>query len=165
MHQTINKRTRSKEIVKDIGCILASTIELLWEEEYDASKESAISICHPCPKFIEDMKLTQKPDDGAYYHRSDKIAAFDTNLSQGLTGVMVRKDILDRFLAMNELRLVWFVDAEKAVHADGYMISMLSRWEGMLLYNKGSIEGDIYIRSLDTGKTKHAQAAPGEASG
>ena len=89
------------------------------------------------------MKLTQKQDDGAYYDTSDKIAAFDTNLSQGLTGVMVRKDILDRFLAMNELRLVWFVDAEKAVHADGYMISMLSRWEGMLLYNKGSIEGDI----------------------
>ena len=165
MHQTINRRTRSKEIVKDIGCILASTIELLWEEEYDASKESAISICHPCPKFIEDMKLTQKQDDGAYYDTSNKIAAFDTNLSQGLTGVMVRKDILDRFLAMNELRLVWFVDAEKAVHADGYMISMLSRWEGMLLYNKGSIEGDIYIRSLDTGKTKHAQDAPSEGEG
>ena len=90
------------------------------------------------------MKLTQKQDDGAYYDTSDRIAAFDTSLTQGLTGVMVRKDILDQFLAMNKFRLVWFVNAEKAVHADGYMISMSSRWEGMLLYNNGSIEGEIY---------------------
>lgn len=133
-----------KEIQKDIGCILTSTIELLWEEEYDASKEKAISICHPCPKLIQDMNLCQKKNDGYYYDDSGKLAAFDTELTQNVTGVIVRKDILDEFLSLNGFRLVWFVDAEKAVHPDGYMISMLSKWEAMLIYNDGSIEGDIY---------------------
>ena len=51
---------------------------------------------------------------------------------------------LDGFLSMNGLRLVWFVNAEKSVHADGYMISNSSSWEGLFLYNDGIIEGSIY---------------------
>ena len=57
-----NIKPRLKEIQKDIGSILTSTVELVWEEEYDASKEKVMSICHPCPKLIQDMHLRQKEE-------------------------------------------------------------------------------------------------------
>ena len=139
-----NIKPRLKEIQKDIGSILTSTVELVWEEEYDASKEKVMSICHPCPKLIQDMHLCQKKNEGYYYDDSGELAAFDIGLTQNATGVLVRKDILDKFLSFNDFKLVWLVDAEKAVHSDGYMISMSNRWKGILIYNDGNIEGEIY---------------------
>ena len=139
----VNAKLRLKEIKKDVGSIIVSTVELLWEAEYDASKEHTITICHPCPKLIQDMNLQQKEKDGYYYDDTGKLAAFDASLTQNTTGVLVRKDVLDKFLSLNELELVWFVDAEKDVHADGYLITKSSRWKGMFIYNNGNIEGDI----------------------
>ena len=142
-NKDVNNKPQLKEIKRSIGRILTSTVELLWEEEYDASKENTITICHPCPKLIQDMNLQQEKNDGYYYDDTGKLAAFDTSLTQKTTGVLVRKDILDKFLSLNDFRLVWFVDAEKAVHPDENKISMLSRWKGLFIYNDGTIEGDI----------------------
>lgn len=143
-NKDVNNKPQLKEIKKNIGRILTSTVELLWEEEYDASKENTITICHPCPKLIQDMNLQQEKNDGYYYDDTGKLAAFDTSLTQKTTGVLVRKDILDEFLSLNDFRLVWFIDAEKAVHPDENRISMLSRWKGLFIYSDGTIEGDIY---------------------
>ena len=137
-------KKKLQPIQKDIGEILSASIRLIWEEEYDASKEKTISISHPCHKLITDMNLHQKTIDGYYFDKTDRLAAFDSELTQNANGVLVRKDILDEFLSMNNFKLVWFVDAEKAVHPDGYMISMSSRWKGLFIYSDGVIEGDLY---------------------
>lgn len=137
------KVIRQHEITKKNGSILHATTDLLWEEVYDATIESAISYSFPCAKFIEEMELTQLSSDGFLYDKDGKLAAFDTNLTQKMRRVVVRKDILDSFLEKTGMQLVWLVDAEKEIHADDHTIASWSDWEGMYIYKNGEISGDI----------------------
>ena len=133
-----------REIEKEIGKILHATTELLWEEEYDASKEEAISINLPCGKLIETMNLRQMNADGFFYDAEGRLAAFDMGITQKSTGVVVRKDILDSFLSQTGLKLVWLVDAEKEIHAEDFSITSWSDWEAVFVYEGNHIVGDIH---------------------
>ena len=136
-------KIRKQEIEKEIGKILHATTDLLWEEEYDATKENAISISLPCAKLIEIMHLRQQNADGFYYDTNGTLAAFDTDLTQKINSVVVRKDILDIFLEKIGMKLVWLVDAEKEIHAGDYSISKWSDWEAVFIYERDSIAGEI----------------------
>ncbi len=137
------EKSRKREIEKEIGKILHATTDLLWEEEYDATKETAISISLPCAKLIEIMNLRQQKADGFYYDPNGTLAAFDTDLTQKINSVVVRKDILDTFLDKIGMKLVWLVDAEKEVHAGDYSITKWSDWEAVFTYERDSIAGEI----------------------
>lgn len=132
------------EVTKKIGKILHATTNLLWEEEYDATKETAISYSFPCAKLIKEMGLRQLTADGFLYDKDKKLAAFDTRLTQKNNSVVLRKDILDSFLEKTGLKLVWLVDAEKEIHADDYSIASWSDWEAIYIYENDKITGDIH---------------------
>ena len=135
---------RKREIEKKIGKILHATTELLWEEEYDATKEESISRSLPCAQLIEMMDLRQQTEDGFYYDNSGNLAAFDTDLTQNINSVVVRKDILDSFLAKMNMKLIWLVDAEKEIHAGDYSITRWSDWEAVFIYEEDSITGELH---------------------
>lgn len=44
----------------ELGRILNATQDLLWEEEFDASKEDALSYFHPCAEIINTLGLKQR---------------------------------------------------------------------------------------------------------
>ena len=125
---------RLKELGKNIN----------WEAEYDATKENAISQSLPCFKLIEIMSLRQQQEDGFYYDSNGMLAAFDTDLTQKVNSVVVRKDILDTFLSKTGMKLVWLVDAEKEIHAGDYSITKWSDWEAVFIYEGDSIAGEIH---------------------
>ena len=125
---------RLKELGKNIN----------WEAEYDATKENAISQSLPCFKLIEIMSLRQQQEDGFYYDSNGMLAAFDTDLTQKVNSVVVRKDILDTFLSKTGMKLVWLVDAEKEIHAGNYSITKWSDWEAVFIYEGDSIAGEIH---------------------
>ncbi len=137
------EKIRKREIEKEIGKILHATTDLLWEEEYDATKETAISRSLPCAKLIEMMNLRQQQADGFYYDSNGMLAAFDTDLTQKINSVVVRKDILDTFLGKTGMKLVWLVDAEKEIHAGDYSITKWSDWEAVFIYEGDGITGEI----------------------
>lgn len=141
---TYKEETRQVQVEKEIGKILHSTTDLLWEEEYDATKEGALSYSFPCAKLIEVMGLRQMVADGFFYDPEGKLAAFDTDITQKVNSVVVRKDILDGFLAKTGMKLVWFVDAEKEIHAANYYVEKWSEWEAVYIYNIDHIAGDIH---------------------
>ena len=134
---------RKREIEKKIGKILHATTDLLWEEEYDATKENTISQSLPCAQLIEVMKLRQQAEDGFYYDTKGKLAVFDTALTQKINSVVVRKDILDNFLSKMEMKLIWLVDAEKEIHAGDYSSTRWSDWEAVFIYEGESITGEL----------------------
>ena len=138
------ERIRKREIEKEIGKILHATTDLLWEAEYDATKENAISQSLPCSKLIETMSLRQQQEDGFYYDSNGILAAFDTDLTQKVNSVVVRKDILDTFLSKTGMKLVWLVDAEKEIHAGDYSITKWSDWEAVFIYEGDGIAGEIH---------------------
>ena len=141
--------THEKEIGKKIGSILHATTDLLWEEEYDATNEAAFSRSFPCAKLIEEMELKQLTSDCFFYDADGRLAAFDTELTQKVNSVVVRKDILDRFLIKTGLKLVWLVQAEKQIHADDYSIATWSEWEAVYEYDGKGITGEIKLLRLN----------------
>lgn len=140
---------KEKEIVRtvdeerDIGKMLHASSHLLWEEEYDASKNDTISIGVPCALLIDQMKLCQLQYDGFYFDSDSKLAAFDLRITQNQNAVVVRKDLLDAFLAQNGYELIWIVQSEKEIHTESRNISSWSTWEGMLVYDGDTLSGDI----------------------
>ena len=141
------QKTIQRRIEKKIGKILHATTDLLWEEEYDATKENAIARSVPCAELIEMMNLRQQEADGFYYDSNGIMAAFDTNLTQEINSVVVRKDILDIFLKNKEMKLVWLVDAEKEIHTGDYSITKWSDWEAVFTYDGDCVTGKICPRN------------------
>ncbi len=137
------KKTIQRQIKRKIGKILHATTDLLWEEEYDATKESVISRSAPCAELIEMMNLRQQEADGFYYDSNGILAAFDTNMTQEINSVVVRKDILDAFLDNKGMKLIWLVDAEKEIHAGNYSITKWSDWEAVFIYEGDCVTGKI----------------------
>lgn len=141
------KVIREVEVEKEIGKILHATSNLMWEEEYDATKETSISWNVPCAMLIETLQLRQLEADGFYYDRDGKLAAFDVDLTQKHNCVVVRKDLLNDFLRKNGLELIWLVDSGKEIHASDRTISQWSEWEAVFTYNNNSIHGSIHRMS------------------
>lgn len=128
---------------EEIGKALSATTDFLWEEEYDASQERPVTLNFPCAKIINNMSLSQKNEDGFYYDIEGRIAAFDTNLTQEMDGVVIRKDVLDSFLEKEDLRLIWLVDLEKEIHSTDYSTLASSDWEAVFIYEGSHISGEI----------------------
>lgn len=149
--QELNQHLFKKEIVrkpvlKQIGEIIHASMNLVWESEYDASKDNTLSMNVPCPMLIEQLHLHQADIDGLYYDSNEKIAAFDLNISQKESGVVLRKDLLDAFLKKTNLNLIWFVRASKELHS-GEDLGILRYGDrsGAYFYNGTEITSNIYI--------------------
>ena len=129
----------------DLGKVLNATQSLLWEEEFDASKEEAISYDHPCAEIINVLKLRQRKYDGYYYNEAGELIAFDTDLTKQKAGLIIRKDALDKFLEIKNFHLVWFINASKEIHDKTLIITKFTDWTGLLEYTNDSVKGEYYI--------------------
>lgn len=83
--------------------------------------------------------------NGFFYDAEGKLAAFDTNLTQKVNSVVIRKDILDSFLSQTGWKLVWLVDAGKEIHAGDFSIISGSDWEAVFVYEGDAVMGDIHL--------------------
>lgn len=137
--------TKEEPVTIDLGKVLNATQDLLWEEEFDASKEDALSYSHPCAEIINTLNLRQKKYDGYYYNEAGELIAFDTDLTKQKAGMIIRKDALDKFLDTMKLHLVWFINASKEVHGKSLTITKFTDWTGLLEYTDDSIQGEYYI--------------------
>lgn len=140
--------TRERKVQKNIGKILHATCSLLWEDEYDASKDEAISWDVPCPELCESLHLNQLEADGFYFDESNQLAAFDVELTQGFNRLVIRKDLLDGFLNENNFQLIWLVDAQKEIFGSDIQISDWSNWQAVYSYENGSIAGDLQLQEV-----------------
>ena len=93
--------------------------------------------------------------DGFLYDPNGKLAAFDTDLTQEIDSVVVRKDILDSFLDKTGLRLVWLVDASKEIHFEDYSIEKWSEWEAVFSYEKERVDGQVYMTCSHVGRQEN----------
>lgn len=137
--------TKEEPVTIDLGKVLNTTQDLLWEEEFDASKEDALSYSHPCAEIINTLNLRQKKYDGYYYNEEGELIAFDTDLTKQKAGMIIRKDALDKFLDTVNLHLVWFVNASKEIHGKDLSITKFTDWTGLLEYTGDSVQGEYYI--------------------
>lgn len=143
---TVTKTYKREEPVTiKLERILNATQDLLWEEEFDASKEEVLSYSHPCAELINTLELRQNKYDGYYYDVNNELIAFDTDLTNQKAGLIIRKDALDKFLKLKKFHLVWFVNASKEIHDESLRITKFKDWTGLLEYTGDSIQGEYYI--------------------
>ena len=129
---------------KEIGKILHASTNLLWEEEYDASKKDPISWSVPCAEVIEKLHLRLRGPDGFYFDCDGKLAAYDVKLTQNRNCVVIRKDLLDKFLDLNGMKLIWIMEGEKEIHGANWSTLAYSKWESLFTYEKDHISGNIH---------------------
>lgn len=137
--------TKEEPVTINLGKVLNTTQDLLWEEEFDASKEDALSYSHPCAEIINTLNLRQKKYDGYYYNEEGELIAFDTDLTKQKAGMIIRKDALEKFLDTMNLHLVWFINASKEIHGKDLSITKFTDWTGLLEYTGDSVQGEYYI--------------------
>lgn len=143
---------RQEEIMKPIGKILHATTDIIWEAEYDGSKEDTISYSAPCYKIIKVMNLKQLESDGFFYTADGELAAFDTDLTQKVNNVVIRKDILDEFLDKNKMKLIWLVKGSREIyHEKNYSVTRWSDWEGLFRYEGNTIDGKMKMMNINNG--------------
>ena len=121
-----------------------ASINVLWEEEYDASQDETTSFMIPAGQIIQEMALYEKLANGVYYYE-DEIAAFDMSLiGNEQKELVIRKSILDKYIERTGAKLFWTVVGEKQY----FLGSNNQKWqrrEGYFIYEKEQIKGRIKV--------------------
>jgi len=124
--------------------VLPAAINVLWEEEFDASQEEATSFMIPSGKIIQEMGLFEKENDG-YYYDGVELAAFDMKITGcPYNELVIRKDCLSSFLEKSGYTLFWTVIGEKQYFCGGHD-QKRQRREGYFVYKNPDFEGEIHI--------------------
>lgn len=119
-----------------------ASINVLWEEEYDASQEDTTSFIIPTGSIINEMGLYEKEIDGIYYC-DNEIAALDLSiLGNKHNELVIRKDIIDQYINKTKFELFWVVVGEKQYFL-GNGDQKWRRREGYFVYNSNKITGNI----------------------
>lgn len=123
---------------------IPASINVLWEEEYDASQEEATSFMIPAGSIIQEMELYEKSVDGIYYY-DDEIAAFDLSvIGNEHSELIIRRDILNQYMERTNVKLFWTIVGEKQYFLGGYN-QKWQRREGYFVYESNGINGHIHI--------------------
>lgn len=92
---------------------LQSTNSFLWETEYDWSKSDRLSWRMPCAELIDCLNLHRNECDCAFYDESNKLATFFRKYPDNSEFVMIRKDLLDKFLKDTGMQVIWLMTSER----------------------------------------------------
>lgn len=123
---------------------IPASINVLWEEEYDASQEETTSFMIPAGSIIQEMGLYEKSVDGIYYY-DEKIAAFDLLImGNEHSELIIRRDILNQYIEKTNVKLFWEIVGEKQYFLGGYN-QKWQRREGYFVYESSGINGHICI--------------------
>lgn len=127
-----------------LGEILCADSELLWENEYDGSKDEIVRRRVPCTEIMEMFKLRQGDADGIFLDEEGKLAAYNLEFSTSREScLVVRKNLLDKFQKEKKLHLVWILKAGKEIHDDDGGILGESCWSGLIAYSSKGVTGSL----------------------
>ena len=137
---------QSYETEETIGFVKQAYLIYLWECEYDASNIDVTTLYMPAKDIIEFFNLNQNASDG-YYYDNNTLVAFDGERSGVVSGVLIRKDYLLKFLNEKKLKMFWICTGEKQYLKQSHMTQSFSQWSGFLYLNDNDlIQGSISLK-------------------
>lgn len=98
-------------------CNTARTaIQFLWEEEFDASKDGAISFYKPTELLFRLLDLQYSKVEGHLFNKKGQVICFDPSASASTVScLLIRKSDLLKALAENNLEIIWTTVGEKLI--------------------------------------------------
>lgn len=99
-----------------VGKVAVTAVDYLWEEEYDASKESTISFYKPTEILFNFLDLQYSKIEGQLLNKDGQLICFDPCATQPTHScLIVRKNELVQKLEENNLNIFWTVLGEKLI--------------------------------------------------
>ena len=126
----------------DVMLSYAAQLQEHWEGiEYEERYLSTVYM--PCQEMMEQEKMYCSEVRGIIKsEHDDKIIAVNLSNENGMTGLFVRKDVLDDYLMKNNYTLFYYVLGEK-VHRLGEMNAVMKDISAAYQYNPNSPTGEI----------------------
>ncbi len=129
-----------------VGKVAMTALDYLWEEEYDASKESTINFYKPTEIIFNLLDLQYSKIEGQLLSKDGQMICFDPCATHPTHScLVVRKNDLVQKLEDNNMKIIWTVLGEKLIIGGGY--AQRDEWIGSL-----NISGVVYYKS---GRLKH----------
>lgn len=105
---------------KKTGEFIASVIipveSYRWEEEFDKSKDGAISFLKPSLDLFKGMKLQYSNKEGEFTNIENEIVCFDTSVNHSSrSNFLIKKNPFLEYLQENKLKVMWTVLGEKQI--------------------------------------------------
>ena len=123
---------------KDLGIYYPSCDDFLWEEEYDSSKEEAISFKYPSSFLFNKMKMKYSKNEGEFLSQENELLCFDPSVNNNMkSALFIRQKDLYVFLKDNNYSLFFTVIGEK--HSKNHIENL----SGFYYLNNGKIIGNI----------------------
>lgn len=99
-----------------IADVSVTSINYLWEEEFDKSKIDNLSFLKPSSLIFEKMGLKVCEAEGSYSDKDENIVCFAAEtLNASKAHLLVKKEPFLKMLGENELDIVWTLLGEKGV--------------------------------------------------
>lgn len=124
--------------------IKQTTQRYAWDKETDYSKEDSIAFDIPTKFIIESMGLNSSVRPG-YYYMNDELVCINPSIdNEANHQLLIRKDIMCKWLHENNFKLHWKVTVEKYLSSG--MTHNTKKWSdylGWFYLDRGEIIGDI----------------------
>lgn len=105
-----------KDTGKFVGKVAVTAVDYLWEEQFDASKESAISFYKPTEILFNLLALQYSKIEGQLLNKEGHLICFDPCATHPTHScLIVRKNDLMAKLEENDLNIFWTVLGEKLI--------------------------------------------------
>ncbi len=136
--------------------IKQTTQRYIWEKETDHSKEDSIAFDIPTKFIIEGMGLEGSPRPG-YYYVGDELVCLNPSVdNEANHQLLIRKDILCKWLSENNFKIHWRVKVEKYLSSG--MMHNTKKWAdylGWYHFDGEKIIGDI--KNIDGSELRKAK--------
>ncbi|MEQ5754030.1 AVAST type 2 anti-phage system protein Avs2 [Providencia hangzhouensis] len=107
---------KDNETNKIIGNVSVTSINYLWEEEFDRSKTETLDFLKPSFLIFDKMRLKHGEEEGSYIDENENIICFAAEAINDTKGhLLIKKEPFLKMLEENDLEVVWTLLGEKGV--------------------------------------------------
>lgn len=116
-NEQIDNPVDNEVITETVGKVIATAERYIWESGSDYREQS--SYLAPRQYMYEKMQLQYSKNIGEWLNAQDEVVCFDPSVYQkGCFLLLIRKDVLFKFLKENNLKIFWTCLGEKQISGD-----------------------------------------------
>ncbi len=131
---------------KIIGQVMITTESHIWESGGDHQETTRYYA--PRELVFAKINLIYSEKIGEWLNDQGEIVCFDPSVNRnGDKCLVIRKDVLSKFLADNKLKIFWLCSGEKHIYGDSFNKIKISKW--LELSGVYSIEGEELLGNLN----------------
>jgi hypothetical protein len=128
-----------------IAEVMVTTESHIWES--GSEDEEKPSYLAPRELMYEKMQLQYSKNIGEWLNTQGEVVCFDPSVNQNAPScLLIRKDILLKFLDENNLKIFWTCFGEKRIYGDSANQIKFSEWlelSGVFTLSSDTVEGEL----------------------